>query len=190
MKRYTAFIRHSYDTILRMCKTQYGINNFRNRLIIIVIGTLLAIVGVPIIGSLIGLLMVMIGCFMITSVDMPARMQADELKKALGGKYPRNNYEFYDGHFVVIAQNQDIINYDRLIRLVEDEMYCYLWISKGASYMIEKYSLGKEVDAFKAFMEKQTGKEWERPQKLTGVNLGTIIRLFKGEGATKKARKK
>ena len=190
MKRYTAFIRHSYDTILRMCKTQYGINNFRNRMIIIVVGMLLAIVGLPIIGSLIGLLMVMIGCFMITSVDMPARMQADEIKKALDGKYPRNSYEFYDGHFVVIAQNQDIINYDRLIRLVEDEMYCYLWISKSASYMIEKYSLGKEADSFMAFMEKQTGKEWEKPQKLTGVNLGTIIRMFKGESATKKAKKK
>ena len=91
MKRYTAFIRHSYDTILRMCKTQYGINNFRNRMIIIAVGTLMAIVGLPIIGSFIGLLLVMIGCFMITSVDMPAKMQADEIKKALDGKYPRNS---------------------------------------------------------------------------------------------------
>ena len=190
MKRYTAFIRHNYDTILRMCKTQYGINNFKNRMIMIVVGTLLAIVGLPVIGSWIGLLMVMIGCFMITSVDMPARMQADEIKKALNGKYPRNSYEFYDGHFVILAQNHDIVNYDRVIRLVEDEMYCYLWISRSASYMIEKYSLGKELEDFKAFMEKHTGKEWEKPQKLMGVNLGTIIRMFKGEGATKKAKKK
>lgn len=190
MKRYTAFIRHSYDTVLRMCKTQYGISNFKNRMIIIAVGVLLAIVGLPVIDSLIGLLMVMIGCFMITSVDMPAKMQADEIKKALGGKYPQNSYEFYDGHFVVIAQNQDLINYSRLVRLVEDELYCYLWISRSASYMIEKYSLGKEVESFKAFMEKQTGKEWEKPQKLMGVNLGTIIRMLKGEGATKKSKKK
>ena len=54
MKRYTAFIRHSYDTILRMCKTQYGINNFKNRVLILFGGALLAIVGLPIIGSLIG----------------------------------------------------------------------------------------------------------------------------------------
>ena len=50
-------------------------------------GALLAIVGLPIIGSFIGLLMVMIGCFMITSVDMPAKMQADEIKKALKDDY-------------------------------------------------------------------------------------------------------
>ena len=120
----------------------------------------------------------------------PANGFVAELKKALNGKYPRNSYEFYDGHFVILAQNHDIVNYDRVISLVEDEMYCYLWISRSASYMIEKYSLGKETDAFKAFMEKQTGREWEKPQKLTGVNLGTIIRMFKGEGATKKAKKK
>ncbi len=190
MKRYTAYIRHSYDTVLRMCKTQYGINNFRNRVLIILAGVVLAIVGLPIIGSWIGLLMVMIGCFMITSVDMPARMQADDVKKALNGKYPQNRYDFYDGHMVVIAQNQDVINYDRLIRLIEDDMYCYLWISRSASYMIEKYSLGKDLEGFKAFMEKETGKVWEKPQKLTGINLGTIVRMVRGEGATKKARKK
>jgi len=190
MKRYTAYIRHSYDTILRMCKTQYGINNFKNRVLILLGGMLLAIVGLPMIGSLIGLLMVMIGCFMITSVDMPARMQADDVKKALDGKYPQNRYDFYDGHFVVVAQNQDVINYDRIIRLVEDDLYCYLWISRSASYMIEKHSLAKELDAFKAFMEKQTGREWEKPQKLTGINLGTIVRMIKGEGATKRSKKK
>lgn len=190
MKRYTGYIRHSYDTILRMCKTQYGINNFKNRVLILFGGALLAIVGLPIIGSLIGLLMVMIGCFMITSVDMPARMQADDVKKALGGKYPRNSYDFYDSHIAVIAQNQDILNYDRIIRLVEDEMYCYFWISKSASYMMEKQSMGRELDAFKDFMEKKTGHAWEKPQKLTGINLGTFIRMVKGEGATKKSKKK
>ena len=190
MKRYTAYIRHSYDTILRMCRTQYGINNFKNRVLILLGGILLAIVGLPLINSLIGLVMVMVGCFMITSVDMPARMQADEVKKALGGKYPQNRYDFCDGHFVVVAQNQDIINYSRLIRLVEDELYCYLWIGKSASYMLEKHSLGKELDGFMAFMEKQTGLVWEKPQKLTGINLSTIIRMVKGEGATKKSKKK
>ena len=190
MKRYTAMIRHSYDTILRMCKTQYGINNFKNRVLIMLGGIVLAIVGLPMINSLIGLLMVMIGCFMITSVDMPARMQADEVKKALDGKYPQNRYDFYDNYMAVIAKNQDIINYDRIIRLVEDEMYCYLWISKSASYMIEKHSLGREIDGFMAFMEKATGKAWEKPQKLTGINLSTIVRMVKGEGATKKSKKK
>jgi len=190
MKRYTAYIRHSYDTILRMCKTQYGINNFRNRVLILLGGILLAIFGLPVINSWIGLLMVMIGCFMITSVDMPARMQADEVKKALDGKYPQNRYDFYDGHMVVAAKNQDVVSYDRLIRLVEDDLYCYLWISRSASYMIEKYSLGKELEGFKAFMEKATGKTWEKPQKLTGINLSTIIRMIKGDGATKKSKKK
>lgn len=190
MKRYTAYIRHSYDTILRMCKTQYGINNFKNRVLMVLGGMVLAIVGMPMINSLIGLVMVMIGCFMITSVDMPARMQADEVKKALGEKYPKNRYDFFDGHFLVAAQNQDIVNYSRLIRLVEDEMYCYLWIGKSASYMLEKQSLGKELDGFMAFMEKQTGLVWEKPQKLTGINLAVILRMFRGEGATKKAKKK
>jgi len=121
---------------------------------------------------------------------MPARMQADDVKKALNGKYPQNRYDFYDGHMVVIAQNQDVINYDRLIRLIEDELYCCLWISRSASYMIEKHSLGKELDSCKASKEKETGKVWEKPQKLTGINLGTIVRMIKGEGATKKAKKK
>ena len=43
MKKYTGYIRHSYDTILRMCKTQYGINNFKNRVLILFGGAALTL---------------------------------------------------------------------------------------------------------------------------------------------------
>ena len=190
MKRFTAHITHTYDTILRMCRAMDDTFFFRRKISMVIIGVMLTVFGVWNMDNVVGILFLMIGCWLLASLNLPAKNQADNVRKALAGKYPANKYEFFDKHFVLYAQNQDIINYSNLIRLVEDEMYCYLWISRSASYMIEKYSLGKEIENFKAFMEKQTGKEWEKPQKLMGVNLGTIIRMFKGEGATKKAKKK
>lgn len=178
MKRFTAHIHHTYDTILRMCRAMDDTFCFKRKITMVIIGTMLTVFGVWNMESIAGILLLMIGCWMLASLNLPAKNQADSVRKALNGKYPQNKYEFFDKHFVLHAQNQDVINYCNIMRLVEDEGYCYLCLTVQAGYMLEKASLGKDLENFKAFMEKATGLTWTRPYRLSTFNLKHMMELL------------
>lgn len=185
MIRFTASIHHNYNTILQMCKNRYDTFCFSNKIVMALMGLLLAVLGVWNIQNIVGLIFLMIGCWLLTSLNFPAKASADKIKEAIKGEYPSNRYEFYDKNFVLYAQQNDTINYDRIYRLVEDEQYCYLYINKEAAYMIEKISLGDQLKDFMAFMKKVTKSEWTQPYKLSTFNLKTIISLIKERTAKK-----
>ena len=188
MKRFTAHIQHTYDTIQRMCRAMDDTFFFKRKILLVLAGVALTVLGVWNTQSVAGILMMMIGCWMLASLNLPAKNQADNIKKALGGKYPHNKYEFFDKHFVLHAQNQDIVNYSSLTCLLEDEGYCYLCLNEQASYMLEKASLGTELEKFKAFMEKATGLKWKKPYRLSTFNVRSMMELL--GGGTQKAKKK
>lgn len=190
MKRFTARIHHTYDTILRMCRTMDDTFFFKRKLLMALGGMVLAVMGVWNMESVAGILFLMVGCWLLASLNLPAKNQADNIKKALGGQYPQNKYEFYDKHFVLLAQNQDIINYSKLKRLVQDERYCYLCLNEQAGYMVEKLSLGEDLEKFMAFMEKATGLRWVKPYSLSTFNLRAILRMISGDDARKSKKKK
>lgn len=186
MKRFTAHIHHTYDTILRMCRTMDDTFFFKRKVLMALVGMVLAVMGVWNMESIAGILFLMIGCWMLASLNLPAKNQADNIKTALGGQYPQNKYEFFDKHFVLFAKNQDIVNYDKLTRLIEDEGFCYLCLNEQAGYMLEKASLGTDLEKFRTFMEKATGLKWTKPYKLSTFNLKAIIEMAKGSGEKKK----
>ena len=188
MKRFTAHIQHTHDTILRMFCVMDDTFFFKRKLLMAFGGMALAVMGVWNMESIAGLLMLMIGCWLLASLNLPAKNQADNIKKALGGQYPANKYEFFDKNFVLYAQNQDVVTYDKIRCLIEDEGYCYLCLNEQASYMLEKASLGTELDKFKAFMEKVTGLKWKRPYRLSTFNIRHILELL-GGGKNAKSRK-
>lgn len=186
MKRFTARIHHTYDTILCMCRTMDDTFFFKRKLLMAFAGVALAVLGAWNMQNMVGILFAMVGCWMLASLNLPAKNQADNIKKALGGQYPQNTYEFYDKHFVLLAQNQDVVNYSKLMRLVEDERYCYLCLNEKASYMLEKASLGEDIKKFMTFMEKATGLAWVKPYKLSTFNLKSMLRMIGGDGVKKK----
>lgn len=178
MKRYTAHIHHTYDTILRMCRALDDTFFFKRKMLMALGGVALTVFGVWNMENLAGILMMMIGCWMLASLNLPAKNQADNIKKALGGTYPQNKYEFFDKHFVLFAQNQDIVNYSRLTRLIEDDGFCYLCLNENAGYMLEKASLGQDLEEFKAFMVKATGLAWKKPYSLATFNIKSMMELL------------
>jgi hypothetical protein len=56
--------------------------------------------------------------------------------------------------------------------------------------MLEKASLGNELESFKAFMQKATGLKWNRPYRLATFNLKQMMELAGGNNDGKKGRKK
>lgn len=190
MKRFTAHITHTYDTILRMFRVMDDTFFFKRKLLMAFGGMVLAVLGVWNIESIAGLLFLMIGCWLLTSLNLPAKNQADNIKKALGGQYPANKYEFFDKNFVLYAQNQDVVTYDKIKKLVEDEGYFYLCLNEQASYMLEKASLGTELEKFRAFMEKATGLKWRKPYHLSTFNIKNMAELLTGGADNTKKKKK
>lgn len=188
MKRYSAQIRHSYETIVRMFRVQEDTFRFGRKVAMALGGLLLTVLGAWNLTGTAGLVFALVGCWLLVSLNYPAKSQAQSVREALGGQYPTNRYEFYDGHFVLLAQNQDIVDYGKLVRLVEDEGFCYLFISDRACYMLEKASLGAELDSFRAFMAKETGLTWTRPYRLATFNLKGILEMIRS-GRSGKARK-
>ena len=102
MKRFTAHIHHTYDTILRMCRAMDDTFFFKRKIMTAVLGLVLTVTGVWNMESVAGILFLMIGCWMLASLNLPAKNQADNIKTALGGQYPQNKYEFFDKHFVLL----------------------------------------------------------------------------------------
>lgn len=189
MKRFTAQIRHSYDTILRMCRVQDDTFSFGRKILMALVGLALTVLGAWNLSSVAGLVFALVGCWLLVSLNFPARNRAQSIREALHGEYPTNRYEFYDKHFVLLAQNQDVVDYGKIVRLVEDDVYCYLFVSAQAAYMLEKASLGTELSRFKAFMEKATGLPWTKPYKLSTFNLKTILELLRSGRQEKKKKK-
>lgn len=190
MKRFTAQIRHSYDTIVRMCRVQDDTFCFGRKVLMALLGLALTVLGAWNLSSVAGLAFALVGCWLLVSLNFPAKNRAQSIREALHGEYPTNRYEFYDKHFVLLAQNQDVVDYTKIMRLVEDDGYCYLFVSAQAAYMLEKASLGTELSPFRTFMEKATGLSWTKPYKLTTFNLKTIVELIRGGSKDKKKDKK
>ena len=190
MKRFTAHITHTYDTILRMCRAMDDTFFFKRKILMALVGLALTVTGVWNTQSVAGMLFLMVGCWMLASLNLPAKNQADNIRKALGGKYPSNKYEFFDKHFVLYAQNQDMVNYNKLVRLVEDQAYCYLCLNEQAGYMLEKASLGNELERFMAFMEKATGLKWTKPYRLATFNFKQLLEVVLKNGGMKTGKKK
>lgn len=67
------------------------------------------------------------------------------------------------------------IAYSSLIRLVEDEGYLYLYISRLSAYMIDKATVAPDVASLKALIGKQTGLTWTRPTSFFNFSLRTLI---------------
>ena len=85
MKRFTAQIRHSYDTILRMCRVQDDTFNFGRKILMALLGLALTVLGAWNLSSVAGLVFALVGCWLLVSLNFPARNRAQSIREALQG---------------------------------------------------------------------------------------------------------
>ena len=83
MKRFSAQIRHQYDTILRMCRVQYDTFCFGRKLAMAALGLALAVLGAANLGNMAGILFAMVGCWLLASLNYPAKVHAERIRDAL-----------------------------------------------------------------------------------------------------------
>jgi hypothetical protein len=169
-------MRHSAATIHKLIQTGYDVFRFRRKLLNAAIALGLIFFGLYADPSMFMPMIALIaGCVMLANLNAVPRMQANEVLKQIGNKFPKSDYSFYEKEFKD-HDKADPIPYTRLIRLIEDRQYLYLYVAEQSGYMVDKGTFsGGSVSDFKTYLEIETGMTFSRPASLFSFKITDIL---------------
>lgn len=165
MKEYTASIRHSATTVRKLCNMQYNTFQYWKKLIGGAFSLLLIVLSVYSgLGSILSVVFLALGCFLISNLNAPARANADTIIEAFKGKYPAPTYSFFPDGFSY-EEGGELIPYSSIVRLVDDQAYLYIYVSRMTSYMVDNSTVSgkKGLSGLKTFLSDKTGLDWRPP---------------------------
>lgn len=176
----TASMRHTEQTLRRLSKTQYDTFCFGRKAGQAVCGLILIGMGIAGGSAVLSVLCLFAGCWLCMNTDVPARVRADKVISSMNGRFPCTRYRFSAAQILLDAEeggNEESprIPYASLIRLVEDEGYLYLYISKLSAYMIDKATISPDVSSLKELIGQQSGLRWTRPTSFFNFSLRTLL---------------
>ena len=67
------------------------------------------------------------------------------------------------------------VGFDSLVRLVEDDQYNYMFISRDSAFMFPKQEDPSEAE-LKLFLSEKTSKEWIKVRKLLFVSFRSLFK--------------
>jgi len=106
-----------------------------------------------------------LGCFLFTSIPVPAKRQASQNMNMVGKKEFIVNYNFKPESFTMTSTigQKDEVEYKKIIFLTEDKKYLYIFSNLSSAYMIEKASVNSGgFRELKIFLSKCTNKSWKK----------------------------
>lgn len=173
---YHAKMKHSQRTIAKLVQTQYDTFQFKNKVVQALVGFGLVLFGLFAPGEMImPWIALFVGCVMLANLNTVPKRQTKKLLAQMGKKYPQSDYTFGEEGFRYYDKG-DTIGYKSLIRLVEDNQYCYLYVSTVSAYMVDKGTVtGGSVEEFKAFLADKADLSWTRPASLLTFRLKDLF---------------
>lgn len=183
----TASMRHTEQTLRQLSITQYNTFCFGRRAVQAVCGLILIGLGISGGNAVLSVLCLFAGCWLCMNTDTPAKVRAGKVIEGMHGRFPFTRYRFNPAEILLDAGEDgdgepQRIAYSSLIRLVEDEGYLYLYISRLSAYMIDKATVAPDVASLKALIGRQTGLKWTRPTSFLNFSLRTLLAGRKGPG--------
>lgn len=168
MKSISATMNHNADTITLLSVTQYNTFFFWKKLLQLACGIALLLLGITRPADNVwGIVCLFFGCWILTSLDMPAKFRANRILEAMNGVFPSSTYEFYSDHFVLTANEiPEKIDYSSLIRLVENNQYLFLYISPYSAYMVDSRTITAGKDTLKILLSDAAKLKWKKPNRL------------------------
>lgn len=180
MKEYSASITQSAQTIKRYARIQYGIFYRKVKLIGFALSVALVLVGGFLVKSEgLSLLLIFLGCILFTNMNAPANFTANRVIALFKGKFPTLNYSFGPEGFGIDGR-EETIKYKKLMRLVEDDEYFYLFQSPQYGSMLKKSSVqGKDgAIGLRKMLEEKTKLKWTKPSTVFNFGLKDLKELF------------
>lgn len=176
MAKYRAKMQHNKNTIYKLVQTQYDTFQFHKKLIHMLIAFGLILFGLYADQSMfMPLIALFVGCVMLANINAYPKAQANEVLKMMGENYPQSDYHFDNDSFT-FNKDAEPVPYSKIIRLVEDREYLYLYVSRQSAYMVDKKTIsrGKDMD-LKDFLAIETGLKWTRPASFLRFNLKDLF---------------
>ena len=176
MPIYRAKMKHSATTIKKLIQTGYDTFQFKRKLLNAAIAFGLILFGLYADQSMfMPWIALFVGCFMLANLNAVPRMQANEQLKMIGGNFPKSDYSFYEKEFKFYDKGEPI-PYKRLIRLIEDKQYLYLYVAEQSAYMVDKGTVtGGSVSELKTYLEIETGLKFSRPANLFSFKITDLF---------------
>lgn len=129
-------------------------------------------------------IMLLVGAWLFVTPDFPSKVLAEGVIEKRGGQKSTVEYRF-TGKGIHIG-SQAGIPYGEIDRLVEDDRYFYIFRDRQNAVMTPKEALS-DAQAFRAFIQEKTGKEFKRNTSLLTMNLRQMIQMVKDQ---QKSRRK
>ena len=176
MAKYRAKMQHNQTTIQKLVQTQYDTFQFHKKLVHMGLAVGLILYGLyadqtmytPIIA-------LFVGCVMLANLNAYPKAQAGRVLKMMDGNYPKSDY-FFEKDSFRFNEEADPVPYSKIIRLVEDREYLYLYVSKQSAYMVDKRTVsGGSVDELKTFLAIETLQKWSRPANILNFRVGDLF---------------
>ena len=177
MTVYTAKIDHSEATIRTMARAQF--DAFRPKgfyvLLLLSLGFLASALFIPGLSQALKILFIVLGSFLIVGLNSPPRQLADQIIRSLNGRFPRIGYRFQE-EFAALSgtDTTDRLQYDEIIRLVEQPDYLYLFIRNRSAYMIERSSIQPSEAGLMDLLKRKTGLAWTRNTSVLNTSLKSL----------------
>ena len=125
MPIYTAKMKHSEATIIRLAETRYNTFQFGKKLIRLGLALVLIMIGLYLGGdNITPWICLFVGCVLITGLNTRPRSEGRKIFQQLNGKSLESQYSFFEDGFK-FYDDGELIPYKKLIRLVEDKEYLY-----------------------------------------------------------------
>lgn len=176
LTNYTAKMKHNESTIIRLAETQYNTFQFGKKLIRIGLALVLILVGLYAGQNYVTpMICLFVGCVLISGLNVRTRYNARKLCEQMKGNFPSSDYEFLEQGFKYYKEGEPV-PYDKLIRLVEDKQYLYLYISQQSAYMVDKATVsGDGTTGLQAMLSEKTGLKWTKPYNLLTFRFRSIF---------------
>lgn len=175
---YYAGITQSQDTIKRFSRTRYNIFRTKEKIIIIIVAIALAVGGIFTVqhSKAVALVLMFLGCVIFANLDAPADYTANQVISMFHNDYPILTYIFSPTFFLV-QNSEEEISYKKIIKLIEDSDFIYIFLSEQYGIMIKSSSVHGEngLDGFKEFLCKKTNLKWEKQPSFFSFRISKIL---------------
>lgn len=182
MVLYQAEMQHSAKTVKQFTTLQYNTFEWWRKLMLFCLSALLILFG-AVYGSASGFSVLTIfclfaGCILFTNLNARANLIADHVIEAMQGTYPVLQYSFSESDFTD-GDDRPKISYTKLFRLISDEEYLYLFVSKASGYMVRKDSVrGKDdVQGLMDLISGKSGLPWQKPFSFLSFSIKDLRTL-------------
>ena len=183
--KFVGSIQHTEDTLQRLFKTEYRTYHQLQILSQLAAGFLMAALALTVEMSrpLQGVLL-LAGCLIMVSGDLPASLRADKAVDDRKGNLPKNVCAFFANYMELSGEGSMRLEYSRFQRLVEDSGYLYLFLGRKSVCMIDKAAVtGGTAEELKDFVAQKTGLAWRRNRSFLSMNLADLRQAIRDRRA-------